>query len=213
MPEEGWASEDLAEAHSAFRALLTLTDGRVRRPRIYGFLSSRFSRVRQVRACGVTLRQWMRHSDLREEVLQQSMVSLAERIFDGRIRYDDRGPSPFGGWLWRLWLSECSTALRATRPLWMAKNMVSGEEYLTTIPATDPDSHPARRAVALVLECRNPLYRAILIDWMEGTTIRESAVRRALSKSEVERLRRSAADELASHNDSRRPAFTGQPPY
>jgi DNA-directed RNA polymerase specialized sigma24 family protein len=197
------ASTSLAHLQGDFLQLPTTLQSSERRLGVSRILLHPESQVRLRSACGSVLRRWSHRADLRSDVMQEATCQLLARWTAEPIRYRDQGPDQFGGWLWGMWYAACRTAWRTTRPLWMRQTDLCPDAILEQIP--DRESAPPTEDIRELLGgARDERLRSVIRDWWEGLTVRESASRQGLSKSEVGRLRGRLADSLRRTKSSER---------
>lgn len=188
-------SNPLEEVHALFKEL-PARQGQARYELVYAVLMHPTSQERLAGACGCVLGRLAGRSDLRADLMQEATCRLAGRLLSHNLSYSDRGPEKFAGWLFRLWLTTCLDAWKDCHPLWLGEVGLERQHELEQIAARPQFSAARHCVVELIFACHDRKLRRILIDWSSERTIRESAAKRGLSRSEVVRLRRRLAESI-----------------
>lgn len=192
MPTPGWDSAALREAHALFLELMKREKPEARRQLAYALLVHPTSQARLRCACWSVMRRSAARQDLRADVMQEATYRLAERMAEGKVPYEDRGPAKFGTWLSGVCRGACSNAWRRCRPLWLKGVSLKAHEQLDRFAAPIEEIDPYGEAPAIVLQSPNVRLRQVFLDWIADLSIRESASRQGLTKSDVDRLRHEA---------------------
>jgi DNA-directed RNA polymerase specialized sigma24 family protein len=132
----------------------------------------------------------------RQDVIQEATCFLIDWLTDADAPYQDEGPDQFGGWLWTLCSRACSRAtLKDLRP--PRRRVVTFDFTDGTEIAAPPDCNRSRRQLVEAIEALpDPDMRAVLLDFLHGYRIRESAERLGLCPTAVFRLREKGHREL-----------------
>jgi hypothetical protein len=195
---------ELVDLQAAFLVLCGVDDLALRQQLVYAFLLRPVSQEKLRTACAVLLRRTRVPRDLQEDLRQEAMLLLSERLSERRFTYRDRGSDAFGGWLWMQWLASCHTAWQKIRPLWFRRIETRQVNECDRLLSRRQSSDPGQRLGDLLGAAPTARTRRILEDWLAGYTIRESAFRQSFSKTEVGRLRRAIVEHFrreASRDD------------
>jgi hypothetical protein len=183
-------STGLPELHDIFLRLQRATAVELRSALIRRLIEHPESDRRLRSACNSVMRRREAHVDLHADVLQEAVLLLTDCLLRQDIRYEDRGSERFGGWLWSMWYYACRDAWRHCRPLWLRGMQLTETEAFARIPDTHRQTSPAEELFECVYERADDDLRDVLLDWLGGVTLRESAAGLGKTKAAVEKSRK-----------------------
>lgn len=182
-------STALPELHDIFLRLQRTTAVEQRSALIRELIEHPEADQRLRSACHSVMRRWAGHMDLFADVLQEAVLRLTDHLLKQDLHYVDHGPDSFGGWLWSMWYYACRDAWRHCRPLWLRGIQITESEAFTQIPDAHLQASPAAEMIESVYERADDELRDILLDWLGGVTLRESAAGLGRTKAAVEKSR------------------------
>src|SRR5206468_921823 len=131
----------------------------------------------------------------RLDVLQEANCVMTQLLRDHTLVFKGTSAVHFGHWLDEVWYCRCCDAwrrLQSSRPL----RHQTTDTDLDTLPGPDDRNESAGELFELISQVKDPLTTSVLTDRALGLTIRESALKRGLSKSYVGDLLRAGIEEI-----------------
>lgn len=183
------ASTEIQKFKAEFDAFYREADGDKARSLLDSILNDPVMR----NLCAVVGHVGLRNSpgrvDEREELVQGTMYLVFVRLASRRFAYRDEGALRFGGWIRNLVFWHARRAWKRYCRKRIAPKMLRIDMLIDDLAAKSESEDLCRELWPLIARIRCLTRRGVMEDVFDGLTVRQSAQKRSLSKSEVQRHR------------------------
>ena len=194
----------LVELHQLFLEMRRETADLMRRKLAFEIVVHSVAQMKLKAACGAVLGRASRDVHLRADILQEAELLMVERLTAPCLPYIDEGADPFGGFLYTMCRWCCFDAWNEQDPDWVRATKFVDQDQLLNV-AAPPNREPLwHRLLRMIAALKNPMMRSVLLYYVAGFGVDETADRLKLCPRTVDRLRhegremlrRMAAEEL-----------------
>jgi DNA-directed RNA polymerase specialized sigma24 family protein len=147
-------------------------------------------------ACTCAMGRWSGDADRRGDVLQEAVGVVLTSLHRRKLVFRGKDIDHFAKWLWIVWYRACRHAWNQKGARGVRGLVPSNAAPIAHIAAATDISELRRRLLEWIERLHDPELEAVLVDWIDGATVRETAFEHHLSKSEVARMRKEGAARL-----------------
>jgi DNA-directed RNA polymerase specialized sigma24 family protein len=187
------ASVEVRDAHRLFLLLIEETDAELVRSLLAAIYHDAALRRRVDAARYLILGDWANYGDLPKEFLDAVMSRIMTRLMIKRNSYHssyrDQGPVRFGACMSIVVSRDARRAWRRDRPEWLSHELLQIDAILFELAAPPLTDGRLEEVRELISQIPSDETRQVMEDMLEYLSDRESATKRTLSKTTVNRLR------------------------